>query len=110
MKSKKIPHWLRETLSVVGAMSVLLIAYNLVVAAHADWTLVPIQIVVALVAVGAWRFLSERSQKRQRTAAQKQAEAAKQRAEARRQAERQAASQAKVRRQRNQDQQRHHLK
>lgn len=102
MKVKKIPRWLRDTLSVVGVMSILLIAYNLFMVKHPDWTLVPVQIVLALLAVGVWRFLSERSQRRRQLAAEKQAAVAKQRAEEERQAALQAVTDAQKRRQRNQ--------
>lgn len=102
MKVKKMPRWLRDTLSVVGIMSVLLIAYNLFVAKHADWSLVPVQIVLALLAVGVWSFLSYRSRERRQVAAQKQAAAAKRQAEAQKQAAIEEVANAQKRRQRNQ--------
>lgn len=105
MKAKKMPRWLRDTLSVVGAMSVLLIAYNLFVAKHADWSLVPVQIVLALLAVGVWSFMSYRSREKRQIAAQKQAEAAERRAEEQRQAALREVGHAKARRQRNQQHQ-----
>ncbi|MCT4490442.1 hypothetical protein EFS30_07495 [Levilactobacillus parabrevis] len=102
MKAKKMPRWLRDTLSVVGAMSVLLIAYNLVVAKHPDWGIVPVQIVLALIAVGAWSFLSYRSRAKRQLVAKQAAEAAQRRAEEQRQAAAREANNAVVRRQRNQ--------
>lgn len=105
MKVKKMPRWLRDTLSVVGAMSILLIAYNLFMVKHPDWTLVPVQIVLALLAVGVWSFLSDRSRRRRQLAAQKQAAVAKRRAEEQKQAALEEVVNAQKRRQRNQQHQ-----
>lgn len=102
MKAKKMPRWLRDTLSVVGAMSVLLIAYNLVIAKHPDWEIVPVQIVLAIIAVGAWSFLSYRSRDRRQLAAKQAAELAQRRAEEQQRAAVREADNAVVRRQRNQ--------
>jgi len=102
MKAKKMPRWLRDTLSVVGAMSVLLIAYNLFVVKQPDWGIVPVQIALALVAVGAWSFLSYRSRAKRQVAAKQAAEAAQRRAEEQQQAAAREADHAVVRRQKNQ--------
>ena len=80
MQWHKLPRWLRDTLSVVGAMSVLLIVYNGFFDKHPNWALVPLQIVLALVAVGAWSYFSYRSQAKRKLAEQAKAAAAKQRA------------------------------
>ena len=41
MKWKQIPRWLRDTISVVVAMSVLLVIYDAFFAKHVNWALVP---------------------------------------------------------------------
>lgn len=64
MKWKQIPRWLRDTISVVVAMSVLLVIYDAFFAKHVNWALVPLQIVVAFLAVGVWSFFSYRSQQK----------------------------------------------
>ncbi|KRN03394.1 hypothetical protein FD13_GL000182 [Levilactobacillus senmaizukei DSM 21775 = NBRC 103853] len=77
MKWRRLPRWFRDTIAVVGTMSVLLIIYDVMFAKQVDWRLVPLQTLLALVAVGFWSFFSYRSQ------AKRQAEAAKQAAEKR---------------------------
>lgn len=81
MQWKKLPRWMRDTLSVVGAMSVLLIAYELFFTQHPNWVLVPFQIILALIAVGAWSYFSYRSQEKRKAADRRKAEAAQRRAE-----------------------------
>lgn len=79
MKWQNLPRWARDTISVVGAMAVLLVIYDAFFAKHVNWVLVPIQIVVALLAVGVWSYFSYRSQQKRKLAEQQKAEAAKQR-------------------------------
>lgn len=74
-----LPRWARDTVSVVGAMSVLLIIYDAFFAKNVNWVLVPIQIVVAFLAVGVWSYFSYRSQQKRKLAEQQKKEAAKQR-------------------------------
>ena len=101
MKWKQIPRWLRDTISVVVAMSVLLVIYDAFFAKHVNWALVPLQIVVAFLAVGVWSFFSYRSQqKRQLAEAQKKA-AAEKRQQQRQEQQALAAKEAAVGRQRN---------
>ncbi|WP_367296272.1 hypothetical protein [Levilactobacillus yonginensis] len=101
MKWRQIPRWLRDTCSVVGAMSVLLVIYDLWFAKHVNWLLVPLQIIVAFLAVGVWSYFSARSQARRQVAEQKKAAAAKQRQAAAEQRKREAEKSAAATRERN---------
>lgn len=81
MHWKTWPHWLRDTCSVVGAMAILLIGYDLFLATKVVWWQVPLQIIVAFGAVGLWSYYSYRRQAKRRAAEQQQAIVAQQRAE-----------------------------
>lgn len=109
MHWKTWPRWLRDTCSVVGAMSLLLIGYDLFVATKVVWWQVPLQILVAFIAVGLWSFYSYRSQAKRRAAEHQKALAAQQRAERLAEQQQAAAQQAaetqRRNRQRNQHQQ-----
>ncbi|GEO68872.1 hypothetical protein [Levilactobacillus acidifarinae] len=109
MHWKTWPRWLRDTCSVVGAMSLVLIGYDLFFATKVVWWQVPLQILVAFIAVGLWSFYSYRSQAKRRAADQQKALAAQQRAErlaAQQQAAaKQAAATQRRNRQRNQQHQ-----
>lgn len=109
----KLPRWIRDTLSVVGAMSVLLIAYELFMTQKPNWPLVPLQIILALLAVGAWSYFSYRSQEKRKIADQKKAEKAARRKREREERQAAGAKQAAITRERNvsrnqQHQQRRH--
>jgi len=97
----KLPRWVRDTLSVVAAMSFLLVLYDWLLAKHVNWALVPLQIIVALIAVGAWSYLSYRSQAKRKLADQKKADDAKKRAAAKAKREAVGAQQAAETRERN---------
>lgn len=101
MKWQNLPRWIRDTLSVVGAMAVLLVIYDAFFAKDVNWVLVPIQIVVALLAVGVWSYFSYRSQQKRRVAEAEKKAAAKQRAVAREQQKAAAAKTAAATRKKN---------
>jgi len=114
MKWQNLPRWIRDTLSVVGAMAVLLIIYDAFFAKNVNWVLVPIQIVVALLAVGVWSYFSYRSQQKRKLAEEQKQAAAKQRAINRKKRQVEAAKTAAETREKNlarnqaHQQQRHH--
>lgn len=101
MKWRQIPRWLRDTCSVVGAMSVLLIIYDFWFAKHVNWAMVPLQIIVAFLAVGAWSYFSARSQAKRRVAEQQKVAAEQQRQAAAEQRQREAEKSAAATRERN---------
>ncbi|WP_304125609.1 hypothetical protein [Levilactobacillus namurensis] len=101
MQWKKLPRWMRDTVSVVGAMSILLIMYDWLLAKNVNWALVPLQIILALLAVGAWSYFSYRSQAKRKAAdAKKKADAAA-RVQRRKQRAAEGAKQAAVTHERN---------
>jgi len=115
MKWQNLPRWARDTISVVGAMAVLLVIYDGFFAKNVNWVLVPIQIVVALLAVGVWSFFSYRSQQKRKLAEEQKQAAAKKRAIDREQKKAAGAKMAAATREKNlarnqsgQQQQRHH--
>ncbi|KRL46854.1 hypothetical protein FD37_GL000331 [Levilactobacillus spicheri DSM 15429] len=92
---------MRDTGSVVGAMSVLLILYDLMLAKDPNWVLVPFQIILALIAVGAWSYFSYRSQEKRKLQEQRKAEAAERRAAKKKKLAEEGAKQAAQTRARN---------
>lgn len=101
MHWKNLPRWMRDTGSVVGAMSVLLILYDLMLAKNPNWVLVPFQIILALIAVGAWSYFSYRSQEKRKLQEQRKAEAAERRAAKKKKLAEEGAKQAAQTRARN---------
>ncbi|MFC6274421.1 hypothetical protein ACFQET_02705 [Levilactobacillus tangyuanensis] len=111
MKWRRLPRWFRDTIAVVGAMSVLLIIYDAMFAKHVDWRLVPLQILLALVAVSLWSYFSYRSQAKRKAEEAKQAAEKRARAKAREKraalAAKEAAQVSERNRSRNQARQQH---
>lgn len=106
MHWKNWPRWLKDTCSVVGAMSALLIIYDAFFAAKVVWWQVPLQILAAFLAVGLWSYYSYRAQAKRQRAAQERALAEQKRAqelaEQQRLAAQRATEMARKNRQRNQ--------
>lgn len=104
MRFKSWPRWLRDTCSVLGAMSLVLIGYDLFVATHVVWWQVPLQIIVAFIAVGLWSRYSYQRQ----AAQQKKAQLAQQQAELAAQQRLAGQQQARATRERNRQRNQQH--
>lgn len=106
MHWKTWPRWVKDTCSVVGAMSALLIIYDVFLATKVIWWQVPLQIIAAFGAVGIWSYYSYRAQAKRQQAARKreldQQKQAQKRADQQRLAAQRAAEMAQKNRQRNQ--------
>lgn len=109
----KLPKWLKNTFEVVGSLTVVMAAYNLIgpivypKGRYFEWWTFPFSIVLALIFVGLWSFHEERQAKKDAAEKLKAAKIEAERLKRSQELQQQAAKKAETRRQRNQQGQKH---
>ncbi|MCY9806472.1 hypothetical protein OXT66_02775 [Lentilactobacillus senioris] len=112
----KLPKWLKNTLEVVGSLTVFMAGYNLIGplvypdGRYFEWWTFPFSIILALIFVGLWSYHEERQAKKAAEQKLKAAQIEAEQLKKRQLLEEQAEHKAEIRRQKNAQAQKQHKK
>ena len=112
-KQRKWPAWVKNTFEVVGSLTVVMVAYNLIgpfvypQGRYFDWWIFPFSILLALVSVGIWSYHEEQQAKKAAAQKAKAARVAAEQLQKEREMQKQAADRADERRKKNAKKQQH---
>ncbi|MGF7437446.1 hypothetical protein [Lentilactobacillus senioris] len=113
---KKLPKWLKNTLEVVGALTIFMAGYNLIgplfypQGRYFEWWTFPFSIILALIFVGLWSYHEERQAKKAEEQKLKAVKIEAERLKKQQALEAQTEQRAKIRRQKNAQAQNRHKK